>query len=109
MIHRFQRNNNIINVWAWITCWELIIILDDIGPDMRLAYTIKYDHSFKYYHIHINKEDTHNKYNLIVSYKHKYAPEIIQYLVSNNICTIDNTYDTYYNLVFTNHILLELI
>jgi len=88
MNHRFQRNNDTI-CWEWMTNWELVVILSNI----QLSYDICYDH---YY---------------VVIYDSRVITgglEVVQYLVSNNICTIYN--DTVYgtNLIFNPHILLEL-
>jgi len=93
MNHRFEINN-----WLPIN-WELIIILNN-KPNLEVSYTLCYSEG-NYYAFIYNKNSTR--------YKHNYGPEIIQYLVSNNICTIYKTYDNGTNLVLNPHILLELI
>jgi len=101
MNHRFEKNDSdSFN-------WDLIIILNN---KIKLVYAIYYDFELKHYYVYMPK-GTDFVSDSFTSYKHKYCPEIIQYLVSNNICTIDEAYNynTYNILKLTQHSLLELI
>jgi len=86
MNHRFEKNN---------TNLRLVIILSD---SRELVYYI--------YHNEVLYDE---KAYFVFIHKNYYDLKIIEYLVSNTICTIYKTYDTGTNLVFNYHILLELI
>jgi hypothetical protein len=97
MNHKFQKTSN---SGRRSTGWDLIITPNN-KSDLKLVYNIYYNQ--EKYHIFIYKEKSiYNKYN--------HGPEIIQYLISNNICVIYKMYpDTSASLILNPHILLELI
>jgi hypothetical protein len=103
MNHRFEKNDT-----HSLFSWDLIIILN--YNEFKLIYNIYYDPEFKYYFVYIPKKSIFDN-EPRVSYKHKYGSEIIQYLISNNICTIHEAYNynTYTILILTQGSLLELI
>jgi hypothetical protein len=103
MNHKFEKNNDTI-CWEWMTNWELVVILSNI----RLSYDICYDRCEQHYYVFVyDNRPIMYKHDCSLEIVHKHAPEIIQYLVSNNICTIYND-DSNIRLVFNPHILLEL-
>jgi hypothetical protein len=89
MNHRFHRYSN---NWKLTNDCDLVIICD--SGDM-LYYTVYYDYGLHHYYVH----------------GHKHNPEIIEYLVSNNICTLRKykQNNTLSKLIINPHILLELI
>jgi hypothetical protein len=92
MNHRFQRNNNISEKY-WITSWELVIILDN--EEILYTQTIFRNYKLKYYFVR----------------GYKNSPEVTEYLVSNDICTIYEYGEPHiiFELILNPHILLELI
>jgi len=83
MNHRFEINRKLF--------WDLVII----KKNAEIIYSIYYYQDFIHHHVRVHLDN----------------PEIIEYLVSNNICILEkDKYDkNVVKLVFTDHILLELI
>jgi hypothetical protein len=106
MNHKFEKNDtDSFN-------WDLAIMLNN---EIKLIYAIYYDLEFEYYYVYIPKKSTKKSAfdndSYVFSYKRNYSSEIIQYLISNNICIIDKSYnyDTYNILILTQGSLLGLI
>jgi len=90
MNHKFRRNN--ISKEHWRTSWDLGVIHDS---SEILYYTVYYDYKLKYYFV----------------YGHENSPEITEYLVSNNICTLRKykQNNAIFKLIINPHVALELI
>jgi hypothetical protein len=83
--HKYSDNQKLTNYWD-------LVIIDNNGK--TLYYTVYYNYELNYYYVRGRKN----------------RPEITEYLISNNICTIYKTYsDTSVSLMLNPHILLELI
>jgi hypothetical protein len=90
MNHRFRRND--VGKNYWITSWDLGIIHDN---GKTLYHTVYYDYEVDYYYV----------------YERENSPEITEYLVSNNICTLRKykQNNTISKLIINPHVALELI
>jgi hypothetical protein len=106
MNHRLEKNN---------TNLRLVIILSD---SKELVYYIYHNDCLlvitelpdKYVVVRKDRQVLYDeKAYFVFIHKNYYDLKIIEYLVSNNICTIYKTYDNGTNLVLNPHILLELI
>jgi len=85
MNYKFKK----INATTRICIWELTIT----NSGATNNYYVHYDSIFDQYFLLFNKNRSNH----------------IEYLVSNNICTIIETDNTYVRLILNPHILLELI